>query len=115
MHRIHHCLAALLAACSLGVAAGETRQPPAGGWLPMSALVARLEAAGYRNIEEIEREHGHYEVRATDRQGLRGKFLFDARSGELLVPRPAGQAAGEARECSKRRCRDDLPAGGGRP
>ena len=35
----------------------------------------KLQAAGYRNIEKIERERGGYEVRATDRNGERVKLL----------------------------------------
>lgn len=95
------------------------------GWLPIPALVERLEAAGYRNIEEIEREHGRYEVRVTDRNGERRKLHFDARSGAPLgagraegVPRAAVVPAADGRECNRRRCRDDLPAaaaGGARP
>ncbi|WP_374323893.1 PepSY domain-containing protein [Azonexus sp.] len=95
------------------------------GWLPIPALVSRLEAAGYRNVEEIEREHGRYEVRVTDRNGERRKLYFDGRTGESLgagraegVPRERVVQPADGRECNKRRCRDDLPAtpaGGAKP
>lgn len=95
------------------------------GWLPIPALVSRLEAAGYRNVEEIEREHGRYEVRVTDRNGERRKLYFDGRSGEPLgagraegVPRERVVQPADGRECNQRRCRDDLPAtpaGGAKP
>lgn len=95
------------------------------GWLSIPALVTRLEAAGYRNIEEIEREHGRYEVRVTDRNGERRKLYFDGRSGEALgagrtegVPRERVAQPADGRECNRRRCRDDLPAapaGGAKP
>ena len=96
----------------------------AGGWLPMSQLVAKLEGVGFRNIEKIEREHGRYEVRATNRQGERSKLQLDAHTGELLAQRVKGQGSSERRdtrelrqagnvansgECNKRRCRDDMP------
>ncbi|WP_306602733.1 PepSY domain-containing protein [Azonexus sp.] len=94
-----------------------------GAWLPIPRLIEKLEAAGYRNIEKIEREHGRYEVRATNRQGERSKLRLDARTGELLgaqrrdgegasgrhEARNAGRAEGSG-ECNKRRCRDDMPA-----
>ncbi|WP_353739902.1 PepSY domain-containing protein, partial [Accumulibacter sp.] len=37
----------------------------------MGQVHQKLEAAGYRNVEKIEREHGVYEARATDRNGVR--------------------------------------------
>lgn len=92
-----------------------------GSWLPLPRLIEKLEAAGYRNIEKIEREHGRYEVRATNRHGERSKLRLDARTGELVAQRRAFEKgdAREARsdervkigaECNERRCRDDMPA-----
>jgi hypothetical protein len=93
-----------------------------GAWLPIPRLIEKLEAAGYRNIEKIDREHGRYEVRATNRQGERSKLRLDARTGEVLAQRHDGEGHSERRgerdvrnpgngaECNKRRCRDDLPA-----
>lgn len=87
-------------------------------WLPLPKLIERLEAAGYRDIEKIERERGRYEVRATDRQGARVKLYLHPQSGELI---DRGQErrwrddadsrpqAGSV-DCNKRRCRDDLPS-----
>ncbi|HEX5804460.1 MAG TPA: PepSY domain-containing protein [Azospira sp.] len=101
--------------------AGEPRTPPAAaGWLSIPQVHDRLEAAGYRNIEKIERERGGYEVRATDRNGARIKLHLDAQSGAVLDRRFRDGHEDEAREdsrrrsrdgvdCSKRRCRDDLP------
>lgn len=113
--------AAVLAGAAGSVQAEEVRER---GWMPMSTLISRLEAAGYRNIEEIEREHGRYEVRVTDRDGRRRKLYLDARTGEALHrqpgeygPPPRVQPAADGRECNRRRCRDDMPArlpGGGR-
>ncbi len=122
--------AVLLAGGLMSFQAAKADDDRAGGWLPVSQLVAKLEGAGFRNIEKIEREHGRYEVRATNRQGQRSKLQLDARTGELLAQRVKGEASSERRddareiqdgrktgnvnasnECNKRRCRDDLPAG----
>ncbi|HQY27680.1 MAG TPA: PepSY domain-containing protein [Burkholderiaceae bacterium] len=88
-------------------------------WLSIGEVHRKLEAAGYRNVEKIEREHGAYEVRATDRKGLRAKLYVDPRSGEIVARRgdrrgrdDEGRPApgrGSAAECNRRRCRDDLP------
>ena len=69
--------------------AAATEQP----WLPIPQIYAKLEAAGYRNIEKIEREHGTYEVRATDRQ----PFLLEMNTSpgmtdHSLVPMAAAAA-----------------------
>ena len=89
-----------------------------GSWLPIPRLIEKLEAAGYRNIEKIEREHGRYEVRATNRQGERSKLLLDARTGEFVGEqrsferRDSREVRNTKRgaECNERRCRDDMPA-----
>lgn len=89
-----------------------------GSWLPIPRLIDKLEAAGYRNIEKIEREHGRYEVRATNRQGARSKLLLDARTGEFVGEQRSYERRDrrEVRsvkggvECNERRCRDDIPA-----
>jgi hypothetical protein len=102
-----------------GPAAGAERQ-----WLSIPQVHARLEAAGYRNIEKIEREHGSYEVKATDRNGERIRLHVNPQTGEIVDQRQDGRRrdayAGSgapngqrpAAECSKRRCRDDLPQSG---
>jgi len=86
-------------------------------WLPIPQIYARLEAAGYRNIEKIEREHGSYEVRATDRQGARVRLDVHPQTGAILE-RGARRAAPDSNErrqrssaeCNERRCRDDMPS-----
>ena len=90
-------------------------------WLPIPQLHKQIEAAGYRDVEEIEREHGQYEARATDREGKRVKLYLNPRTGNIEDrDRHDGRrdrdgmgtvsegARGSA-ECSQRRCRDDLP------
>ena len=85
-------------------------------WLPIPQIYAKLEAAGYRNIEKIEREHGTYAVRATDRQGARVRLDVHPQTGAILergARKPAMDSTERRQrtsaECNERRCRDDLP------
>jgi hypothetical protein len=98
--------------------AAESRAAPAGErqWLTIPQVHQKLEAAGYRNIEKIERERGGYEARAIDRNGERIKLYVNPQTGELLDQRPGKRATdGSAKsqrdtaDCNQRRCRDDLP------
>lgn len=97
-------------------ASGSERQ-----WLSIPQIHAKLEAAGYRNIEKIEREHGSYEVKATDRNGQRIKLHLNPQTGEVADQRqrdtkrdsadsPNGQR--NSADCNTRRCRDDMPQPG---
>lgn len=93
-------------------AAAATEQP----WLPIPQIYAKLEAAGYRNIEKIEREHGTYEVRATDQQGARVRLDVHPQTGAILdrsarrqAPDGTERRQRPSAECSERRCRDDMP------
>ena len=91
-------------------------------WLPIPQIYAKLEAAGYRNIEKIEREHGAYDVRATDRQGARVRLDVHPQTGAILE-RGARQSAMDnnerrqrtSTECNERRCRDDMPPKAAKP
>jgi hypothetical protein len=92
--------------------AATTEQP----WLPIPQIYAKLEAAGYRNIEKIEREHGTYEVRATDGQGARVRLDVHPQTGAILergARKPAMDSTERRQrptaECNERRCRDDMP------
>lgn len=85
-------------------------------WLSIAQIHEKLQAAGYRNIEKIEREHGGYEARATDRNGERIKLYLNPQTGDILDQRAGRRArdGGEQRQrnsadCNQRRCRDDLP------
>lgn len=105
--------------------AGENRTAPAGErqWLSISQVHEKLEGAGYRQIEKIERERGGYEARATDRQGERIKLYINPQTGEIIDRGSHGKRAkgtqgtwgtsGDSRrnsvDCNERRCRDDLP------
>lgn len=111
--------AALIAGGSFAAAsfAGEFRGD--GGerqWLSIREVADRLDAAGYRHIEKIEREGGSYEVRATDREGRRAKLYVNPQTGDITERRSesrrrdAGDDRRNAADCNERRCRDDLPA-----
>ena len=89
-------------------------------WLSIPEVAARLESAGYRNIEKIEREGGSYEVKATDQAGRRIKLYVHPQTGEVIDQRQrdkydGGHAKSNQRssaDCNERRCRDDLPQPG---
>jgi hypothetical protein len=93
-------------------------------WLSIPEVHARLEAAGYRNIEKIERESGSYEVKATDQTGQRIKLYVHPQTGVVIDQRQrdskrdkygGGYAKNNQRnsaDCNERRCRDDLPQPG---
>ncbi len=93
-------------------------------WLSIPEVHARLESAGYRNIEKIERESGSYEIKAIDRNGKRMKLYVHPQTGEVMNQhyRDAkrdkhdnGYARDNSRssaDCNERRCRDDLPRPG---
>jgi hypothetical protein len=93
-------------------------------WLSIPEVHARLESAGYRNIEKIERESGSYEVKATDQTGRRIKLSVHPQTGEVIDQRQrdvkldkydGGYAKSNQRnsaDCNERRCRDDLPQTG---
>ncbi len=100
--------------------AGEDRSGTDGDrqWLSIPQVHAKLEAAGYRHIEKIERERGAYEVRATDRNGERVKLYLNPQTGDSMNQRGDGKRLGNrdgegarmsSANCSERRCRDDMP------
>lgn len=64
-----------------GAAHGESWNA---AWLGASELIARLERQGYK-VLELEREHNRYEVKMTDRNGLRIKAYFDPATGAPLT------------------------------
>lgn len=90
-------------------------------WLSIPQIHDKLVAAGYRNIEKIEREHGGYEARATHPNGERVKLYLNPQTGEIVDRQQRkssrdknggmGSTQGQrnSADCSERRCRDDLP------
>ena len=113
------------AAATSANTAQQQATPATAPWLSIAQVHSQLEAAGYRNIEKIEREHGNYEVKATNREGQRVKLHVHPQTGAVLDLRRHRHEeklnAGEKKlgkpgvECNKRRCRDDLPDGGAQP
>jgi hypothetical protein len=53
-------------------------------WLSMIEVLERLETAGYRDFEEIERERDGYEIKATDANGQRMEIFVDPVTAEVL-------------------------------
>ena len=61
---------------------------PAAPMLTIRQVYDKMEAAGYRNISEIERSRKHgYEVKAYDPQGQRVKLYVDPQSGAVTRSR----------------------------
>jgi hypothetical protein len=96
----------------------EDARSSAGGdrqWLSIPQVHAKLESAGYRNIEKIERKHGGYEIRAIDRDGQRIKAYVNPITGDTIDQRGSRHnkfdrgASRSSPDCNERRCRDDLP------
>ena len=78
---------AMGAALTLGMAQAQAQTqtpPPANApQLTVRDIYDRVEAAGYRNIREIEHEHGRYEVKAQNAQGAHVKLYVNATSGAV--------------------------------
>lgn len=51
--------------------------------LSICEIVARVEAQGYRDIDEIERESGNYDVEAKDSQGRRVELTVNDQTGKV--------------------------------
>lgn len=91
-------------------------------WLSIPQIHDKLEAAGYRHIEKIERERGAYEVRASNPSGQRVKLYVNPTTGEIFDRSAEGRQRdrgdrwtitdrrGRSPDCNERRCRDDLPS-----
>ena len=56
-------------------------------WLTMPAIHAKVVAAGFNDIYEIEREYNGYEVKAIGPHGERIKLFVDPVTGEVLQSR----------------------------
>lgn len=53
-------------------------------WMTMEQVQTKLQAAGYRDFEKIERDSNKYEVKATDAQGRRVELDVDPVTGDIL-------------------------------
>lgn len=56
-------------------------------WLPINQIIEKVEAQGYSNIIEIERDDGQYEVKASNSEGVMTKLYLDRETGEILKTR----------------------------
>lgn len=76
-----------LLALGAAQADGRVRQradvPPRSEWMSIADLSAKLESQGYR-IDEIEAEHGAYEVEMTDAKGMQVEAYLDPVTGEPI-------------------------------
>jgi hypothetical protein len=80
-------------AIAMGVAQAQSPTPrqaavataPAGPQLTIRDVYDRMEAAGYRDMREIEysRKHKRYEVKGYDAQGVRVKLYVNADTGAV--------------------------------
>ncbi len=82
----------LTAATSAGTAfavsaTGPTNPATTEAWLAIPAIHAKVTAAGFNNIYEIEREHYGYKIKAIGPNGERVKLFVDPVTGEVLQPR----------------------------
>ncbi|WP_353235066.1 PepSY domain-containing protein [Diaphorobacter ruginosibacter] len=98
-HSYRHSIAALAIALSVGGLASHACAQNAGAPAPAVAaapaaaaarnvltirqIYDRLEAQGYQDIQEIELDHGRYEVKAYDAQGRRMKLYVNAATGAV--------------------------------
>lgn len=64
-------------------AASKVQQPS----LNIRQIYDRLDAAGYRELQEIEWSDGRYEVKGMNAQGERVKLEVDGNTGEVLRSR----------------------------
>lgn len=84
-------LVALAAGAALGLGIAQAQTPasapaataPASPHLTIRDIYDRMEAAGYRDIREIEYSHGRYEVEAHNAQGQRVKLHVNAQTGAV--------------------------------
>lgn len=92
-HAIHRSLVLLAAGIALTWSVAQAQAPapaapqapaaaaPAAPQLTLRDIYDRVEAAGYRDIREIEWDHGRYEVKASNTQGQRVKLYVNASTG----------------------------------
>ncbi len=80
--------------------------PAARAALGIPEIHQRLTAAGYTDIDEIDRERDRYEVKATDREGRRVELDVDAATAEVLRTEvKRSKRSGDDRATSSQRSR----------
>ena len=74
---------AAVAVVAPGFAQTQATAPAPAPVLDIAQVHARLEAAGYREIDEIERKRDHYEVKALNVDGRRVELQVDPATAEV--------------------------------
>jgi uncharacterized membrane protein YkoI len=74
--------AALLVASTLTLAQNAPTE------IGIKEVIAKLEAMGYKNIHDIEKDDGRWEVDATTADGRRVELDIDPRDGSIIRERP---------------------------
>ena len=64
--------------------AATSTAPVQSNWMSIKDVLNKLEAAGYRDFREVERDDNRYEVKATDPQGQRVELDVDPVTGDVL-------------------------------
>ncbi len=64
--------------------AAATTPAAQSSWMSLKDVQTKLEAAGYTDFREIERDKNKYEVKATDPQGQRVELDVDPVTGDIL-------------------------------
>jgi hypothetical protein len=71
--------------------AGNTQAP----WLSVHEVQLKVEAMGYRDLSELERDHDKYEIKAVDAQGRLVKIDVDPFTGDVLKTKVKRDKAGD--------------------
>ncbi len=74
---------ALAAVAAMAPGFAQTQAAAPAPALDIAQVHARLEAAGYREIDEIERKRDHYEVKALNADGRRVELQVDPATAEV--------------------------------
>ncbi len=74
----------MLFAVHADVQGAFAQQAAPGPAMSIEQVVAQLEAEGYTEFHEIERENGRYEVLVSNTEGRTVEIYLDARTGETL-------------------------------
>jgi hypothetical protein len=74
--------AALLMASTLALSQNAPTE------ISIKEVIAKLEALGYKNIHDVEKDDGVWEVDATTADGRRVELDIDPRDGSIIRERP---------------------------
>ena len=76
-----------LALSAIGIAAAQERNA---GQLNADQVKARIEGAGYTNVQNVHREGDHFDAKATDKNGKQVSLDVDAKTG-AVTPEKKGE------------------------